>query len=186
MRSSLAGAAKALLPPGSLITRELKLRMQLDLINDQDRIVVTPEMEDMILTVLETAWKLEGRTSSPEISVVLCDDERIRELNRTYRGIDRPTDVLSFSQTELGEGEEIIPVARVQGEGDFLLGDIVISLERAAAQAAEYGHSLFREVGYLAVHGLLHLLGYDHRTPAEREIMRQKEEAVLERLALLR
>lgn len=114
-----------------------------------------------------------------EVSLTLTDDAHIWELNRTYRGVDRPTDVLSFALQEQDEEEPDI-----FGYEDHTLGDIVISVERAREQAVEYGHSLEREIVYLAVHGTLHLLGFDHETDAEKEMMRQKEEAVMAILKL--
>jgi probable rRNA maturation factor len=104
-----------------------------------------------------------------ELSVVLCDDAFIHPLNRDYRGKDRPTDVLSFPQRE---GEEADP-------DDPLLGDIVVSVERAQAQADERGHALETELRLLLVHGILHLLGYDHEDDAEAEAMEAEERRVL-------
>ncbi len=111
-----------------------------------------------------------------EVSVLLTDDEGIRALNRSYRGQDRATDVLSFSQQE---GDPM------PGAGD-LLGDIVISVERAIEQAERYGHTPAREVGFLAVHGLLHLLGYDHEEPDEEAVMMETAERILSRVGLVR
>jgi probable rRNA maturation factor len=104
-----------------------------------------------------------------ELSIVLCDDAFIHPLNRDYRGKDRPTDVLSFPQRE---GEESDP-------DDPVLGDIVLSVERAQAQADERGHSLETEIRILLVHGILHLLGYDHEEDAEAEEMEAEERRVL-------
>ncbi|HWE63922.1 MAG TPA: rRNA maturation RNase YbeY [Chloroflexota bacterium] len=110
-----------------------------------------------------------------EVSVTLVDDSRIQELNRLYRGIDAPTDVLSFSQLE-GTG----PQARdLPADYPVPLGDIVISIPRLRAQAVDYGHSEARELGFLLVHGLLHLLGYDHQTPDDEQEMRAAEEELL-------
>jgi probable rRNA maturation factor len=110
------------------------------------------------------------------VSVLLTDDAGIRELNLSYRGQDRATDVLSFSQQE---GD---PMAGAPE----LLGDIVVSIERAAEQAARYGHSTAREVGFLSVHGLLHLLGYDHEDPDEEAVMMATAERILSRVGLVR
>lgn len=131
----------------------------------------------------EAALREEGLSGRVEIDIVFVDDEEIRDLNARYRGLDAPTDVLSFPLREAGEGRGgfIGPPDGVQR-----LGDIVISLPRAVEQAHEFGHSLRREVGYLLVHGLLHLLGYDHETEAERDVMRAKEEAALGRVGLTR
>lgn len=114
-----------------------------------------------------------------EVSLTLTNDAHIWELNRTYRGVDRPTDVLSFALQEENEEEP-----EIFGYEDNALGDIVISVERAREQALEYGHSLEREIVYLAVHGTLHLLGFDHETEAEKAIMRRQEEAVMAFLKL--
>jgi probable rRNA maturation factor len=111
-----------------------------------------------------------------EVSVLLTDDAGIQRLNRQYRGREEPTDVLSFAQRE---GDDANP-------DDPVLGDIVISVERAEAQAREYGHGVAREVGFLAVHGLLHLVGYDHETPEEEAEMMARTEAILAPLGLTR
>lgn len=111
-----------------------------------------------------------------EVSVLLTDDAGIAALNAQYRGRPEPTDVLSFA---LREGEGADPA-------DPVLGDIVISIPRAEQQAEEYGHSVVREVAFLAVHGLLHLLGYDHETPADEADMMRETEAILTPLGLTR
>lgn len=138
-----------------------------------------PDVERLIAAVLEEAASREG-VDAAELSVVLVDDERIRELNRDYRGVDRPTDVLSFAMRE-GEGEPV-----QTEEGRELLGDIVISVETAERQANQYGHSLRRELAFLAVHGFLHLLGYDHQSPEQERVMFGKQEEVLSALGLMR
>ena len=123
----------------------------------------------------------EDFPGNAEISVTFTDDERIRELNRLYREIDKSTDVLSFPLGENGE-YDINPAT-----GAKLLGDIVISVPHALAQAEEYGHSLQREIGFLTVHSMLHLLGYDHVGGGIEEVrMREKEEKVLTELGLKR
>ncbi|WP_324717555.1 rRNA maturation RNase YbeY [Carboxydochorda subterranea] len=120
-----------------------------------------------------------GRARRPvEVSVALVDDETIQELNGRFRAIPKPTDVLSFRLEE-----EPDRVAGPPGE-PVLLGEIVISAPRAEQQAREYGHSLEREMAYLAVHGCLHLLGYDHEDEASRKVMRAQEEAALEACGL--
>lgn len=110
------------------------------------------------------------------VSVLLTDDAAIAKLNQEYRGVDRATDVLSFAQRE-GEDAQ---------SDDPILGDVVISVERAQQQAAEYGHSVAREMGFLAVHGTLHLLGWDHEEADEERAMMQKTEEVLAVLGLSR
>ena len=123
-----------------------------------------------------------------EVSVTFTDNEGIRELNREYREKDAATDVLSFPMLELIPGEPFSagPEDLDPETGRVYLGDIVISLERAAEQAEEYGYSLERETAFLAIHSLLHLLGYDHMNEEERKVMRSHEEAVLTALSLTR
>ncbi|WP_423237169.1 rRNA maturation RNase YbeY [Desulfonispora thiosulfatigenes] len=106
-----------------------------------------------------------------EISLLFVDNENIKELNKTYRDKDNKTDVLSFPLWD--------PEEELEEDEEFLLGDIVISLETALEQAEEYAHSLSREICYLFVHGLLHLIGYDHLTDEDKNIMRQQEEKIL-------
>jgi len=157
--------------------------MEIDILNEQTVKNITETEEDLIKRVIGKAAEMEGIVQG-EVVVTLVDDDRIQELNRDYRQIDRPTDVLSFAMNEQDEEEmEIIY------EEDLLppmLGDIVISIPRAMEQAKEYGHSFERELGFLTVHGFLHLLGYDHQTEAEEEQMFSKQERVLEELKLLR
>lgn len=116
-----------------------------------------------------------------EVAVTIVDNEKIHRLNREYRGIDRPTDVLSFPLWEPDE-EWVID----EEEEEVMLGDIVISLPKAKEQAAEYGHTLARELGFLAVHGFLHLLGYDHETEQEEKEMFSRQEEILSRIGLQR
>lgn len=125
--------------------------------------------------VIAKTLDAQGVQEPVEVSVVVTDDAQVHELNRQYRGVDRPTDVLSFAQGE-PTGVGAFPSI---GLAPRPLGDIVISGDRVRAQAAEYGHSQRRELAYLAVHGLLHLLGFDHETEPERQRMRAAEEAAL-------
>lgn len=139
----------------------------------------------LIRRAVAAALAAEGRATGHEVDVRLTDDAGIHALNRALRGIDAPTDVLSFPlEGPAGSGAHVAfvrpPGARVH------LGDIVLSWPRAVAQAAEYGHSVEREAAYLAVHGLLHLLGYDHERPADAAVMRAREEAILAPLGLVR
>ncbi|HHY14724.1 MAG TPA: rRNA maturation RNase YbeY [Firmicutes bacterium] len=142
------------------------------LINSELRGEQIGQFTKLIEKAFQTAARLENLGDEPEVSVSFVDDRAIRALNKQYRGLNEPTDVLSFPQDELPPG---LPQ---------ILGDIVISLERAEEQAGEYGHRPEREVVYLAVHGLLHLLGYDHETEEGQNIMRAKEEQVLAALDL--
>lgn len=147
---------------------------------------VTARLEKLLGEIVEVAWRLEGRRGSPEVSIVLCDNDFIRQLNREYRHRDEPTDVLSFPQEEWDEGEAM-PFAPPTGDDEVvILGDVIISLEKAVEQAEAYGHSFERETGYLLAHGLLHLLGMVHTTEKERQLMREKEEKILAELHLSR
>jgi rRNA maturation RNase YbeY len=134
-----------------------------------------PGSADIDQSVLRTiaARALDAEAQPPsELSVVLTDDAAIRELNQRYRGTDAPTDVLSFAQ---GEGE-----AFAQPDGALPhAGDVIISIETARRQADEHGIALQDEVAHLLVHGILHLLGYDHEIDADAKIMRAREEAIL-------
>ncbi len=120
------------------------------------------------------------------VGLIITDDEGIREMNREYRGIDAPTDVLSFPLQEYESPEQPRVLFPQPSEEPLSLGDIVISYPRAAEQAQEYGHSLERELAFLAVHGMMHLLGYDHEDPSQAARMRQEEESILQRLGLTR
>ena len=117
-------------------------------------------------------------TDRAEISLTLVEPEEIKSLNAEYRNVDCVTDVLSFPQFEDKE--------QMPSEGELCLGDVVICVERAQQQAEEYGHSFEREMVYLLVHSLLHLLGYDHMDDDEKAIMREKEEHVMEHVDLRR
>ncbi len=143
----------------------------MNLNNRQESIRVPAEVPAALETVAALALLRHNLPGTAQIDVTFCDDDFIRQLNRDWRKKDSPTDVLSFPQLDsfdnLPPGEEI------------LLGDIVISLERAAVQAEEFGHDLRREILYLFVHGLLHLLGYDHCGDEEKEKMRRTEEILL-------
>lgn len=147
---------------------------------------ITPQMEQMLTRVLNKAADVYGLEPQTEVSVVLADDEYIHQLNRQYRGKDTPTDVLSFAMNDLCAGEHEPDITETPADIEILLGDIIISLETTARQAEEYGHSLERELAYLTVHGMLHLLGYDHEEEEERREMRQEEEHVLSLLGITR
>ena len=127
--------------------------------------------------IIEFALKHENLTNVT-FNVIFVGSEKIRELNRDYRGIDRETDVISFA---LEDGE-----ANINFEFGRLLGDIYICVPKMKAQAEEYGHSITREMGFLTIHGLLHLLGYDHMTKEEEKIMFAKQEEILNAYGLKR
>lgn len=149
------------------------------LISYQPESLVVPDgFETVVGNVLAKAASVYGLTTQTEVSVLFTDNDTIQALNRDYRGKDMPTDVLSFA---LNEGEE--PTI-IDGSPASLLGDIVISLEKVAEQAALYGHSQEREIAFLCLHGVLHLLGYDHETEADKNEMRREEDAVLALLGI--
>ncbi len=121
-----------------------------------------------------------------EISLTITTDEGIRHLNRRYRDIDSATDVLSFPMLDFEGPEQPKQLFPSPPGGPLALGDIVVSYPRAVEQAREYGHSLEREIAFLLVHAVMHLLGYDHEDTVDQQAMRHEEEVVLERLNLTR
>ena len=146
--------------------------------NKQKKVKIPTGMRMLIRRCCNAVLKLEKFEGSAEISVTFVDNEEIQKLNLQYREKDAPTDVLSFPLGENGV-YDTDPTT-----GAKMLGDVVISMEKAVDQAELYGHSLQREVGYLTAHSVLHLLGYDHETGIERVHMREKEELVMEQLGL--
>ena len=141
----------------------------------------------LIRKVIRTALAAEGMTLSCEVDVNLTDDAGIHEINREMRDVDRPTDVLSFPVFDLTPGELPDEMDADPGTGLIPLGDMVISMERVAAQAKEFGHSNRRELCYLVVHSTLHLLGYDHLDEGPQKAqMRAREEAILAELGITR
>ena len=141
----------------------------------------------LIRRTIRTALAAEGLTAPCEVDVLLTDDDGIHEINREMRQVDRPTDVLSFPEFELTPGQLPGPEDADPGTGLIPLGDMVLSMERVAAQAREYGHSKRRELSYLVTHSALHLLGYDHLDEGPMKAqMRAREEAVMALLGLER
>ncbi|MFC5557675.1 rRNA maturation RNase YbeY [Ureibacillus thermophilus] len=132
----------------------------------------------LVENLLQHAAKMEN-VEEAEVSITFVTNEKIHEINREYRHIDRPTDVISFALEEMGEGE-----IEIVGDMPRVLGDIIISVERTREQAEEYGHSFERELGFLAVHGFLHLLGYDHMTEEDEKVMFSKQEEILSSFGL--
>ncbi len=149
--------------------------------NEQEKMAPPEDIEHLIEICTAAALEEEGIDDTAEVSVTLVDNEGIRELNREHRDIDCETDVLSFPLGD-DDGYEVDP-----DNDAIMLGDIVISLEKAAQQAEEYGHSYRREVAFLITHSLFHLLGYDHVNSEEEEkIMFGKQEKVLDKLGITR
>ena len=144
-------------------------------------------VEPLLRRGISAALEAEGMDLPCEINVLLTDDEGIHQVNLDMRGVDRPTDVLSFPMFDLSPGEKPGEEHEDPDTGLVPLGDMCISLERAAAQAEEYGHSVERELSYLAVHSVLHLLGYDHMDEGPMKAqMRRREEHILEGLGIRR
>ena len=141
----------------------------------------------LLRRVIPAALEAEGVSFPCEVDVLFTDDEGIHQVNLDMRGVDRPTDVLSFPMFDLSPGEKPGEEHEDPDTGLVPLGDMCISLERAAAQAEEYGHSVERELSYLAVHSVLHLLGYDHMDEGPMKAqMRRREEHILEGLGIRR
>lgn len=140
------------------------------------------ELESVIETVALESLKLENFCEACEISVSIVDNTEIHQINKQFRGIDRPTDVLSFPQLTFAENE----IMERNENDEIVLGDIIISLERAQEQAEAYGHSLKREIAFLTAHSMLHLLGYDHMEPEEEAEMFAKQHEILERVGIPR
>lgn len=181
------------------------MSLKLEWSNEQDAYEIEPAFIVKLEELLRLAGEAEG-VASGEVALTFVDDERIHELNRDYRGIDRPTDVLSFAMRESGEDEiEIVfgdedeyevveePLdgeeeTETADDDDFAepLGDIIISVPRAIAQSEEYDHSVQRELGFLFVHGFLHLLGYDHDNEEQEKAMFGKQESILQKAGLTR
>ena len=144
-------------------------------------------LEDGLRRVITAALAAEGVTAPCEVDVLLTDDEGIHRINLDMRQVDRPTDVLSFPEFDLAPGEHPGPEDADPGTGLIPLGDMVLSMERVAAQAKEFGHSRRRELAYLVTHSVLHLLGYDHLDEGPMKAqMRAREEAVMALLGLER
>lgn len=155
------------------------MSVKVNITDNQKRIKLPTGTRLLIRKACTATLKLEGFEESAEVNVTLVNDEMIREMNRQYRDIDASTDVLSFPLGENGIYDENPET------GAKMLGDIVISVEHALSQADLYGHGIEREVAFLTVHSMLHLLGYDHEQGGlQKTIMREKEEQVLDALGL--
>lgn len=161
--------------------------MEIYIENMQDKIEVTPLLEKIINDAVKTSMDVEKFDIQSEVSILLVDDERIREINNEHRQIDKATDVLSFPVVDMREGEIMSDIGDFDLDEELLLlGDIIISLETAKRQADEYKHSFEREIAFLTTHGIFHLLGYDHMEKEEEEKMLYKQETVLRKLGLVR
>ena len=158
--------------------RKMSLRIYFE--NEQEKFPVSYSLKILLREAIETTLDFEDFQNVCEVSVTFTDNEGIRELNNKFRQIDKPTDVLSFPLFDFeGECEEP-PIDEIISN----LGDIVISLEKAKAQADEFGHSFKREVAFLTVHSMLHLLGYDHERSEEDREMRSKQSEIMRIMGL--
>lgn len=147
-------------------------------IDNRIEMLATEDVEGIIKKIAAQTLAYEGRSTDCEISVSIVDLDEIQQINEQFRGIDSPTDVLSFPLLTFEEGEEI-GVGERNEKGEVLLGDIILCYQRAKAQAEEYGHSLSRELAFLTAHSMLHLLGYDHMEADEEKDMFQRQKEIL-------
>ncbi len=157
-----------------------KMRLKIYFENLQDKVEITYKLKMLIRLAVETTLDYEGYDNPFEVSVTFTDNEGIRQYNKKYRNIDRPTDVLSFPLLDLDDRERCLSDEHMNA-----LGDIVISLEKAEEQACEYNHSFQRETAFLCVHSMLHLLGYDHELGEEDDMrMREKQSDIMNIMGL--
>lgn len=154
--------------------------LELDLMDETN--TLSEQTIELVEKVLQFAADRQAVKNGSEVSVTFVTNDAIQEINRTYRDKDVPTDVISFAMEEMGEGEIEIKNADIP----TLLGDIIISVERANEQATSYGHTFERELCFLAVHGFLHILGYDHGTREEEQEMFGLQETILQAFGLKR
>lgn len=162
----------------------------------EDGIPLDFDYKEVIEQVVRQAVFQEGCPYECELNLTFTDNEGIREINREFRELDVPTDVLSFPMvtypvpgdfSHLGNPEQGAAVGVFNPETqELLLGDIVISLERAKEQSEQYGHSMKREIAFLVAHSMLHLFGYDHMESGQREVMEEKQEKILQDLGIVR
>jgi probable rRNA maturation factor len=152
------------------------------IINQQDKVNYSKDLQKVISSVVNATAKISNIPKKSEVSILLVDNNYIKDLNFIYRSQNSVTDVLSFAMNELAEDEPDFDFSNELN----VMGDIVISLEKAQSQSEEYGHSLARETGFLIAHGMLHLLGFDHDTESEEKLMRDLEEKILASVKLER
>lgn len=167
-----------------LIRKEVN-SMQVELIDETE--VVEQAFQDLVEDIVKFAADYMKYPANRECSITFISNERIREINREFRNKDAVTDVISFALND--DDADLFSMMEIEGEDtDFVttIGDIVISVDRAKEQAADYGHSIERELGFLALHGFLHLNGYDHQTPEEEAEMMGLQEEILTAYGLQR
>lgn len=147
---------------------------------------VDDKLEQLMETVIQSVCKLEEIPENIEVSLSFVSNEQIKQLNSEYRNKDTETDVLSFPMMDCVDGERNLEQVKNPETGDYMLGDIIISTDRALEQAKDFGHSNEREIGFLIAHSMLHLLGYDHMTDEEEEIMITKQKEIMSQVGLNR
>ena len=161
------------------MNRKMGLKIYFE--NQQEKLPLTYKMKMLVRSAIEATLDFEDFQNHCEVSVTFIDNEGIHELNKKYRNVDRPTDVLSFPLFDFDGDMDEPPIDEVMSN----LGDIVVSLEKAKEQAEEYGHSFEREVAFLCVHSMLHLLGYDHERSDEEDVeMRSKQTEIMKIMGL--
>lgn len=150
------------------------------------------EYETIISKVVDMAMDTEDCPYEAEINVILTDNEEIKNINKSYREVDAPTDVLSFPMVDYETPADFSHLEDNTDDyfnpetGELLLGDIIVSVEKVVTQAQEYGHSKERELGFLIAHSMLHLFGYDHMEEEERRVMEEKQRMILDKLGITR
>lgn len=150
------------------------------------------DIEELTEQVAEAVLDAEGCPYEVEVNVLITDNEGIRLYNREYRKIDKETDVLSFPNVPFRKEADFLVAEEYEADcfqpdsGELILGDIILSADRIYSQAESYGHSVKREFAFLVAHSMLHLCGYDHETPAEAEVMEQKQNDILNGLGITR
>lgn len=153
--------------------------LKVNFLNSQRKTKLSANTKELVISAIKASLDTEKFFDNSEVNVTFVSDNKIKEINKNFRNINSSTDVLSFPLGENGEYD-------VNPENGFLmLGDVIISIDHAIAQAELFGHTLDREIAYLTVHSIFHLLGYDHVDEAEeKRVMRQKEEAALKLINL--
>lgn len=169
--------------------------MSIYISNETNIMLDVPDQEQVIKMVIGAVLSLENCPYEAEVNVTIADDAEVHRINREFRGIDKTTDVLSFPGLEFElpgdfsqiEKDDTFAATYFNPDtGELMIGDMILSAQKVKAQAAEYGHSELRELAFLVAHSMFHLMGYDHETPEDAEMMETKQEAVLAGLGITR
>lgn len=161
-------------------------------VENETEVTFSFDIQEILHKIMEAVMEMERCPYETSVSLLLTDNEGIREYNRDYRGIDRETDVLSFPNISFEKEGDFTQVEAAEADcfdpdsGELVLGDIILSVERIRSQALEYGHSQMREFAFLTAHSMFHLCGYDHMEEAQATVMEEKQEAVLRKLGITR